>query len=965
VVLILAKITSTSAVGYADYLDGRAQGPEVGDYYLRDGARAEAPGRWAAGGALLGVDPDHKVTGEQLRTLMQVRRPDDGRELRRVGGSGEAVAAIDATFSAPKSVSAVWAIADRQLRERIELAHEAAVDRALFYATGQVAMLRRRNSHGTVVHEKATGLVATSWRHTTARAVADQVPDPQVHSHVLLHAAVRRDGRLVAIDSRSWLVHQREIGAAYRTELARELGALGFTIVRGTGRGGRYFELEEVPQQLLDRWSSRHHQVQAAIRLRLADQKRTLEQVIGRGGPEASEAIEQLELLRSNGQLHPKQERLMGTATRSAKTIVTVKDLDTAWRQTALGLGVSRERLEVLRRQPHQPLEPAEPERVLGALTEFDATFAAREARAVALERSAGASIQQALERLRQLRARREILLLADGSGTTRDHRGREQAVVAITQRLAGMRVEPLLVTAAAREIDRLDRELAAHGGRLSDEQRAAIQLACGEHPLVVIEGQAGTGKSTTLTGVARAHQACGREVIVTSTAGLAAERLARELTEHGIECTGYSAAGLQAAISSGRVPLSAGTTLIHDEAALASTGEQLALLRAVEQSSARLIAVGDHRQNQPVGAGGLWTRIHTASHDGGAHVQLTINQRAHDPHDRHDQARFREGDIELAIRGYAARDRIHIDNDQLRVEDMALDAAHRDASLGKSTIVLAQTSNERLDQLNARAQAIRDQHGELGRDRLEIPGRPYPLHVGDQIQVRHTIPHPERGRLRNGTTATITEIDADARKLELQLADSTRITLDERQIAAGDLRLAYVQHPFPAQGRTTDTAHVIVAAHATREGSYVAITRAREQTHIYATHNPQATGSETQLQQLAEQLGHTERDVPSIDTPLKHETAITATADVSRTAPRAECDQPDIVDSRHAEPPTRTIATNNPIHTLPHPENEHEQPKVEKTPRHLWPGRTGRARALTQHRVERLERDNPPGWEP
>ncbi|MGO9887674.1 MAG: relaxase domain-containing protein [Solirubrobacteraceae bacterium] len=118
--------------------------------------------------------------------------------------------------------------------------------------------------------------MATSWRHTTARAVADQAPDPQLHSHVLLHAAVRRDGEVVTIDSHSWLVHQREVGAAYRTELARELAELGFGVRRGVGRGGRYFELEGVPQALLDRWSSRRHQVRAAIRERLAGQRDAL-----------------------------------------------------------------------------------------------------------------------------------------------------------------------------------------------------------------------------------------------------------------------------------------------------------------------------------------------------------------------------------------------------------------------------------------------------------------------------------------------------------------------------------------------------------------------------------------------------------------------------------------------------------------------------------------------------------------
>jgi conjugative relaxase-like TrwC/TraI family protein len=143
-VLILAKITRISAGGYAEYLEGKAQAPQLGDYYLTDGERTESPGRWVQGAHQFGLDKEQPVTGEQLHMLMNVRRPDSGEALRRVGGSGEAVAALDATFSAPKSVSAVWARADSGLRVRIERAHETAVDRALSYATRQVPMLRRR-----------------------------------------------------------------------------------------------------------------------------------------------------------------------------------------------------------------------------------------------------------------------------------------------------------------------------------------------------------------------------------------------------------------------------------------------------------------------------------------------------------------------------------------------------------------------------------------------------------------------------------------------------------------------------------------------------------------------------------------------------------------------------------------------------------------------------------------------------
>ena len=864
--LILAKITSSSAGGYAGYLAAKTQTAELGDYYLKDGERTETPGRWAGGAQLFGIDSSEAVTEEQLHTLMDVRRPDTGDPLRRAGGTGEAVSAIDATFSAPKSVSATWALASPEVRASIERAHEQAVDRALAYATRQVPMLRRRISADQIVHEKASGMVATSWRHTTARAVDEQVPDPQLHSHVLLHAAVRKDGEVVAIDSRSWLVHQREVGAAYRTELAHELAELGFGIRRGTGRGGRYFEIDGIPQPLIDRWSSRHHQVRDAIQTRLDRHDRELAQVILQGGPAAIDAARQREALRESGQLSPAEDRLMGKTTRNAKTPTTTTELDTEWQLTAGPLGASRERIEVLRHSD-QSLRPATADQVLKGLTEFDATFPARDARAVALERSAGTPIKTSLDQLQQLRERDEILLLADGSGTTQDHRGRERAVVTTAQRLAESRVPPIPEQAAQNEADRLDQELGKRGGRLSDEQRAAITVACGDRPLVVIEGQAGTGKSTALIGIARAHQEAGRQIIVTSTAALAAERLAGELNEHGVHAHAYSTAALDSAIAHGTVQLDSQSTVIHDEAALASTREQLQLLHAIEQSGGRLIAVGDPQQNQPVGAGGLWDYIEDEARQADAHVELTHNQRARDPADRRDQARFRNGQIELAIRGYAARDHLHLTDNPQHAEDQALDAAHADRTRDLNTIVIAQTSNDHLDQLNARAQAIRRQAGQLGDEHLPVTGRPYAIHPGDDIQIRRTLPHPH-GPLPNGTTGHVQDIDPEAETAEIRLPDGRHVQLDARQIDQADLRLAYVQHPFPAQGQTTDTAHLIVGDHATRDGTYVAITRARQTTNVYAA-PPHQQAYTDRIVELAEQASRTEPEVPSVNTPV------------------------------------------------------------------------------------------------
>jgi hypothetical protein len=399
----------------------------------------------------------------------------------------------------------------------------------------------------------------------------------------------------------------------------------------------------------------------------------------------------------------------------------------------------------------------------------------------------------------------------------------------------------------------------------------------------VLIEGQAGTGKSTVLTAVARAHQADGRQIIVTSTAALGAQRLADELHAAGVSAEAYSPAGLHGAITSGRVELDARTTVIHDEAALASTREQQRLFNAVGEGGSRLIEVGDPAQSRPVGAAGLWPTIEAETEIHDSRAVLTRNVRAQDPNDRRDQQRFRDGDSKTAIAGYSARGRVTITDDARHAEDRALEAADADRAAGQRTLVIAQTSNEHLDALNARAQAIHHQTdgGDDGAG-VAVPGRPYRLQVGDPVQIRRSFT-PDDGQsspVRNGATGHVTHVNPDADRVTLTLGEDRVVNLDSDELAVGDVRLAYVQHPFPAQGQTTDTAHLIVAEHATQHGSYVALTRARERTDLYASTTQLPDHDDGAIAALAEQLSRAEPDVPSIQIPLAHEAQITRAPD-------------------------------------------------------------------------------------
>lgn len=243
------KISGAAAGGYAAYLTVSAN---RGDYYVGGELEGEG-GVWhGSPGALdeLGLDPAQRVHRSELVALMDGRSPRTGEPIRRVGGDGSRVAGIDLTFSAPKSLSALWAVSGPYRRAQIEVAHRRAVASALARVQREVPVVRRREG-GALRWEPARSLVAAQFVHTSSRLTRDQecdgVPDPQLHSHVVVLAAQRADGRFAAVDSRELFRSQRVNGAWYRAELAQELRGLGLRLERRTGRGGPV---------LRGRWSS-------------------------------------------------------------------------------------------------------------------------------------------------------------------------------------------------------------------------------------------------------------------------------------------------------------------------------------------------------------------------------------------------------------------------------------------------------------------------------------------------------------------------------------------------------------------------------------------------------------------------------------------------------------------------------------------------------------------------------------
>ena len=97
------------------------------DYYS---GRGEAPGEWTGAGArALGLAG--RVSAEQFNALVAGLDPGDpGSRLRSTPGDPK-VAAFDLTFSAPKSMSVLFAVAPASTSRALAACHEEAVRAAL------------------------------------------------------------------------------------------------------------------------------------------------------------------------------------------------------------------------------------------------------------------------------------------------------------------------------------------------------------------------------------------------------------------------------------------------------------------------------------------------------------------------------------------------------------------------------------------------------------------------------------------------------------------------------------------------------------------------------------------------------------------------------------------------------------------------------------------------------------------
>jgi conjugative relaxase-like TrwC/TraI family protein len=797
-------------VRFARYLLAEAS---RGDYYTHDGQGGKsAPTQWHGPEKLLrsfGIDPGKAVDLKHLGPLMQGFDPVTGEPIRPAGSNGTRVAGIDLTYAPPKEVSALWATTDPYRRAQIEVAHRKAVKSTLERIEREVTLVRRKTD-GVQRFERAKGLLATEVVHTTSRLGKDQdehgIPDPQLHSHIVLLAAERKDGVLAAIESKQVMRAARENGAWYRSELAANLRELGVGIERRQGNGERYFGVRGVSKDLSERWSTRTQDVHRAANL--------FRQRYGREpGP---------------GELDS-----LTLSTRGSKTAAPPEEVNAAWRALGEEHNQTAQRSEEAfhhwahRNEPNVDL----PKELLANATRESSMITTHELHAKAYELSAGVCRpDQADQLVNDLVRSGELLELEDGTWTTRELRELEQATIEIAERRATEVVAPVSEQSLKQARREIGKQLK---GSLSQEQREALETITGPGGIAVLVGPAGTGKGVVISAAARAWQLEGVEVIGTAVAGSRTQELKDEANVDRAPNSNQLINGIQ----NGSIRVGPNTVVIFDEAAMADHHRIAPVVKLTAERGAKPLLVGDAAQLTTIGPGGLFAalegRVPTA--------ELHEVHRANHDWERKAWEQIRAGEPGPPLAQYQSHGRLHLHDTRAEAAEAMVDHwdhARKDFP-GARAVMITDASNLERDQMNAMAQERRVQAGELGAHQVELPGKPYGLRAGDEIIFTAQFHPPGQERIENGITGNVIDTSRgdDESRITIRTNENEPREFDVDTREFSELSLSYAVHVRKAQGITAETSGVMIGGWQTdKEHAYVTLTRAREETQIYTS---------------------------------------------------------------------------------------------------------------------------------
>jgi conjugative relaxase-like TrwC/TraI family protein len=809
---------------------------KVGDYLTQEG-RSEM--RWFGRGAeRLGLAGACEL--EAFSRLCEGKDPMTGSKLGVRDKGPQRRLCYFGQVSAPKDVSIAYLVGGDQ---RIGGWWEEAVRDTLLEIEAVTATRVRR--HGCNADRTTGNMVAAVVTHDSSRAL-----DPQLHTHVCImnitHDGV--EGRWKGVQPSAYYRHNSFFREVCYAKLAARMRAAGYELEPSRTLG---FNIKGFPSDLRDRFSKRRREIL---------QRATVEGVTSQAALQA-----------------------IAVQSRAAKTNATAADLRAGWLvQAGEHLPAVRATIAAASGAPRPDAPPLSPTE---ALTSAEAHLFER--RSVVDERvllrealvagRGGVSVDSLRESL-EARITSGVLLMVEGEVASRETLAAENEFVgwAETQRHACGALGTLPDTTSLGP----------------DQAQAVAEILTSPSRIIVLQGDAGTGKTTCLRTVVAGIEQAGGRVFGCAPSAAAADVLRRELTPE--------ANTLQQLLVNPSLQLAThGRVLIVDEAGLISVRQMRDLCRLAHANHNRLILVGDTKQHTSVEAGDALRCLQDYARVPVAHLKHIRRQQ--DVAYREAVRLLASGDAFAAFNTFSSLGAVREISDERKLFQAAADDYLRTLTSGRSCLAISPVWKEIhafTDEVRVRLRAAgrlapndrpfdtvfslqwtREQcrrvddyetgdaltfhraadgfaNGETvrvvrradrrlivqGDDRRERPLDPQrvagfdvgvvreiPLAIGDRLQMRANL---KAAGLKNGDMVEVAGFSADG---VILLQDGRRIPPSFRQFSHG-----YATTSHSAQGKTVDRGLLLIAGAGIASGNlkqaYVSNSRFRESQMIYTT---------------------------------------------------------------------------------------------------------------------------------
>ncbi len=895
----------TAAAAMAEHLREQTLPEELvslADYYLRGVTRASVTGTAAiprqdmpvAVAEALGLDVNRAATHEEVVNLLQGRRADGaeitGKRRYKVAAGKDRITYIDFTFSAPKSVSVAMALAPTDAeRHMIVGAHRDAWIAAMGHLETIIAHARKgdggskgrvRGSLGWVSFDHYTARPTIEIPHTEADGTKTTliqtvkvVGDMQLHTHVTTpNVVICADGTVGSMDMLALHDRVHEVGAYYQAHLATNLRAVGIDVVLDERTESA--RIPSVPEPVCELFSKRVRDGEAAAREYVAAQELDWD------------AMHPMELsgVLKGGARATRRQKETGQRGDDLSDVA-------AWKAQAKAFGYAHR--SVVDRDARNRLPASEADRLrrayLASLPVLERQFTRRATMRASVARTAAArgliasgvenaeDIDKLTAGMREHGVRhdgRQVPLIwasVDGDMkaaspedrrpqvkiTTALHVEQEKTAMTLASAAASDRtgaLTPGQINQAVRRVS--ERDGLNFTDRHGLEQRRVIDALGTAGRFAVAVGVAGAGKTTLLRPLVEAWTAPEDPTRARTVYGTAlAWRQSDLLVDAGIASPNTMAiAALLARAEGGGLALDRGTVVVVDELSQIGTAQALSLLRLREQRGFSIVAIGDDRQGQSIGAGSTIALLRRALGEASVPV-LDSTVRQLRERDRQTTLLFREGNAAEGIT------RLREDGHAVLVQGGRRQAiaaaaelweARRRANAGRDDYALTVSAPTNADARDTGA-AIRERRraaGQVGPDEVTVratdqTGAEYdlPLAMGDRVRLFARTPAAFGGKGgnlgHNGSVVEVQRIEATGLQLINAKGSSGLVKWDTlRDPDNHRIRLTYGDVlTIDAIQSATSTEHLNVLPNGSEAvqsfKNYVAQSRSRETTWL------------------------------------------------------------------------------------------------------------------------------------